>query len=168
MQFISRMLQKTSSGYTITQGMAETIYSINYVLGLKEENVSRILVAGIPMMTAVAADDPQIAERLFSESKKKDRSKTKKLQYAVKDYFTLFGDRGLPLTKTVAAQTGDQVGDVNNVMGLFLPIFVDAIEEEHPRDEEELAQLFREDMEEVKSDSPVFADTVMKIRYLVT
>jgi hypothetical protein len=53
-------------------------------------------------------------------------------------------------------------------MGLFLPIFVDAIEEEHPRDEEELAQLFREDMEEVKSDSPVFADTVMKIRYLVT
>jgi len=163
MQFISKMLQKTPSGYIVTPGTAKTVHSINYVLGLKEEKVSSILVAGIPMMTAVAADDPQITGRLFLESKKTDRSKTKKIQYAVKDYFTLFGDKGRPLTQTVAAQTGAREGDVNNVMGLFLPIFVDAIEEEHPRDEEALGELFRADVDEAKSDSPTFADMAMKM-----
>ena len=163
MEFLSKMLQKTPSGYDITPETAEAAHTISDVLGIKEEKVDSVLLAGIPMMTAVAAADPQITDRLFLESKKQNRSKAKHRKYAVKDYFTMFGDKGRPMTQAIAAETGASEGDVNGVLALYMPTFVDAIEEENPPDDETLADLFHADAEEARSENPAFAGMAEKM-----
>ena len=163
MEFLNKMLQKTPSGYDINPETAKAAHTIADVLGIKEEKVDSVLLAGIPMMTAVAAADPLITDRLFLESKKQGRQKAKHRKYAVKDYFAMFGDKGRPMTQAVAAETGASEGDVNGVLALYLPTFVDAIEAENPPNDEALADLFHADAEEATSESPAFAGMVKKI-----
>jgi hypothetical protein len=150
MEFISKMLQMTSSGYVVTPRTTEAIKTIDYNLRLKEKKITDILVAGIPMMVSVAADDTQISGRLFEESKKKDRSKTQHREYAVRDFLTVFGEKAPTMSEYITAETGASKGDIYNVMGLFLPIFLDAIEEENPQDDKALAELFRADADEAR------------------
>jgi hypothetical protein len=153
MVILSKMLQKTPSGYGITPVTAKAVKSIDYDLGLKKDKINSILATGIPMMVVVAADDAQISDLLFEESRKKDRSKTKHRKYARKDYFSIFGKKGHTINRAVIAETDAKEGDINDVMALFLPTFVDVIEEENPLDGEALAELFRTDAEEIRSDS---------------
>ena len=152
MEFMSKMLQMTPSGYVVTPRTTAAIKTIDYDLRLKEKKITDILVAGIPMMVSIAADDVQITGRLFEESKKKDRSKTKHREYAVRDFLAIFGEKAPTMSEAITAETGANKGDIYNVMGLFLPTFVDAIEEEKPQDDTALAELFRADADEAESE----------------
>ena len=145
MEFISKMLQTTPSGYVVSPRTAAAIKTIDYDLRLKEKKITDILVAGIPIMVSVAADDVQITGRLFEESKKKDRSKTKHREYAVRDFLTIFGEEAPTMSEVITAETGASKGDIYNVLGLFLPTFLDAVEEENLQDDTALAELFRAD-----------------------
>ena len=119
---------------------------------LRARSCEQTHVAGADgqMMVSIAADDTQITGRLFEESKKKDRSKTKHREYAVRDFLTIFGDKAPTMSEYITAETGASKGDIYNVMGLFLPIFLDAIEEENPQDDKALAELFRADADEAR------------------
>lgn len=163
MDFLCKLLQKTDDGFEISPATAVAAADIKFVLGLKPEKVNKILVAGIPMMAAVAADDEHVAQRLYNESNNPQRSRTKHRKYAVKDYFMIFGDKGRPLTQAVAGQTGASEGDVNNVLGLFLPTFIDAIEEEHPQGEAALAGVFRADAAEARRDMPAVEEMALRM-----
>ena len=140
-------------GYEITPVTAKAVKIIDYDVRLKKDQISSILVTGIPMMIVVAADDAQISDLLFEESRKKDRSKAKHRKFARKDYFNIFGKAGHTINRAVIAETEAKEGDINDVMALFLPTFVDVIEEENPLDVEALTELFRTDAEEIRSDN---------------
>ena len=65
------------------------------------------------------------------------------------------------MNEAIAEEAGLTYGDVNVVMALFLPTYVDAIEEENPQSEEDLAEMFRADTDHARSESPGFADLVV-------
>jgi hypothetical protein len=121
--------------------------------------ITDILVAGIPMLILAADDDDQINGLLMQESRKTDRSKTKHSKWARKEYFAIFGEKGRTIAQAVKAETGAREEQVNSVMALFLPTFVDVIEEENPPDEEVLADIFHEEAEEIRSDNLLAAES---------
>lgn len=153
MEFVSKMLEKTPSGYVITPQTSEAVKTIKYDLGMKENKITNILLVGIPKMILFAADDTQITGRLFEESQKKDRNKTKHREYAVRDFLTIFGDKAPTMSQAITAKMGAGKADIYNVLGLFLPTFVDVIEEENPQNDEELADLFRAEVDAAKGKS---------------
>ena len=161
MKIIDKMLEQTEAGFLIAPEPAGVVNEISEVLGFKDTKVSSVVVLGVPMMTSIAADDPEITGLLYQESKKKNRVKKPHRKFATKDFFTIFGEKGRSMNEAIAGEAGVNYGDVNVVMALFLPTYVDAIEEENPQSEEELAEMFRADADQVKSDSPGFADIVV-------
>jgi hypothetical protein len=105
-------------------------------------------------MIIVAADDTQITALLYEESQKKDRSKAKHREYAVRDFLTTFGDKAPIMSQAITTETRANKADIYNVLGLFLPTFVDVIEETvieetGPQNDQELAQLFRAEAGEI-------------------
>ncbi len=162
MGIMGKMMKKTATGFVITAATSVAVSSISNVLGLSDSKVGKILSVGIPMMGLLAADDPKITDALFKESKKKNRKKDKNKDEAEKDFFNIFGDKGKKMNKEIAEETGATEEEVNGVMSLFMPSFIDAIAEEDPKDEKALGKLFKDDTEEAKKSSPSFAKMAMK------
>jgi hypothetical protein len=73
MKIIDKMLVQTETGFQIAPETAGVVKEISEVLGFKDTKVSSVVVLGVPMMTSVAADDPEITGLLYEESKKKNR-----------------------------------------------------------------------------------------------
>jgi hypothetical protein len=161
MKIIDKMLEQTEAGFLISPETAVVVNEISDVLGFKDTKVNSVLVLGVPMMTAIAADDPEITGLLYKESKKNDRVKKPHRKFATKDFFAIFGGKGRSMNEAIAEEAGLTYGDVNVVMALFLPTYVDAIEEENPHSEEALSEMFRADADQAKSDSPGFAEIVI-------
>lgn len=163
MSFLGKMITNTAKGFVVSSATALAVSSISNVLGLNDSKVGKILSVGIPMMTFMAADDPQITDLLFKESKKKDRKKTKNKKEAESNYFSIFGkDKAEKMNKAIAEETGTTEEEVNGVMSMFTPYFVDAIAEEDPKDAGALHKLFKDDTEEAKKKSPSLAKMAMK------
>lgn len=164
MSFLSKMITKTATGFVVSSATALAVSSISKTLGLNDSLVGKILAVGIPMMTFSAAKDPTVADLLFKESKKKDRKKKKKSKKeAENDYFSLFGkDKAKKMNKAIAKEAGATEDEVNDVMSLFTPLFVDAIAEEEPEDVSVLQTLFKREEEEVERHSPSLAQMAMK------
>jgi hypothetical protein len=158
MKIIDKMLVQTETGFQIAPETAGVVKEISEVLGFKDTKVSSVVVLGVPMMTSVAADDPEITGLLYEESKKKNRVKKPHRKFATKDFFTIFGEKGRSMNEVIAGEAGVNYGEVNVVMALFLPTYVNAIEEENPQGKEELAEIFRADADQAKSDSPGLAN----------
>jgi Bacterial protein of unknown function (DUF937) len=162
MSIMGNMIKKTAKGFVFSTMTAIAVSSISKVLGLDDSLIGKVLSVGIPMMTFLAADDPKISDLLFKDSKKKGRKKDKGRKDAEKDFFNIFGDKGHKMNKEIAKETGATEDEVNGIMSLFLPTFVDAIEEEDPQDAKGLGKLFKSDEEEVKKSSPSLAKMAMK------
>lgn len=163
MGLMKKMIVKSAKGFVLSSATALAVKSISNALGLSDSLVGKILFAGIPMMTFLAADDPKITDLLFKESKKKDRKKKKSRKEAEDDFFNIFGDKGHRMNKAITEETGATEEEVNGVMGLFMPAFIDAIAEEEPEDSKALGNLFREDVDEVKKQGPSLLKMTKKI-----
>ena len=163
MSMMSKMLTKTATTFIVSSATAIAVSSISHMLHLDDSKVGKILGVGIPMMTFLAADDPKVTDLLFKESKKKDRKKDKSQKEAESDYFRLFGkDNAAKMNKGIAEETGATEDEVNGVMSLFTPFFVDAVAEEEPADAGALGMMFKKDEEDVKKHSPSLTTMVMK------
>jgi hypothetical protein len=161
--FLGKMIKKTATGFVVSSATALAVSSISKALHLDDSKVGKILAVGIPMMTFLAADDPKVSDLLFKESKKKDRKKDKSKKEAEADYFHLFGkDKAQKMNKAIAEETGTTEDEVNGVMSLFTPFFVDAVAEEDPEDAGALGKLFKSESEDAKKHSPSLAKMAMK------
>lgn len=162
MSFMGKMMKKTATGFVVSAATSVAVSSISNMLGLSDSKVGKILSVGIPMMTIVAADDPKVTDLLFKESKKKGRDKKKSKKEAEKGFFDIFGDKGHKMNKAIAEESGATEEEVDGVMSLFLPTFVDAIAEEEPQDEKALGKMFKKEEEEIKKSSPSLVKMTMK------
>jgi len=163
MSFLGKMVKKTATGFVVSAATAVAVNTISNVLGLSDSKVGKILAVGIPMMTVLTAEDPKVTDLIFKDSKKKDRKKNKSKKEAESDYFRLFGkDKAQKMNKAIAKETGTTEDEVNGVMSLFTPFFVDAVAEEEPEDANALGKLFKQEEEEVKKQSPSLAKMAMK------
>ncbi|MEA3335171.1 MAG: DUF937 domain-containing protein [Chloroflexota bacterium] len=154
MGIMGKMMKKTATGFVVSSATALAVSSISNVLGLSDSKVGSILAVGVPMMAFIAADDPQITDLLFKDSKKKKSKKEKSRKESEDDFFNIFGDKGHKMNKEIAKETGATEEEVNGVMSLFMPTFVGAIAEEDPEDSKALGRMFKEDSEETKRESP--------------
>jgi hypothetical protein len=162
MGLISKFLVKKGKSLALSAATAVTINAISNILGLNDSKIVKILSVGIPMMTFMLSDDPDITDLLFKESKKKDRKKKKSKKEAEKDYFNMFGEKGKKMNKAIAEEADATEEEVNGVMSLFMPSFVDAIEEEDPEDSKALGKMFKKESDEMKKE-PSLARMAMKV-----
>ncbi len=162
MSFLGNMLKKTAKGFAVSAATAVAVSSISKLLGLSDSKVGQILSVGIPMMTIVASEDKGITDLLFKESKKKKKGGKKDKKEAEENYFNIFGDKGKKMNKEIAKETGSTEKEVNGVMSLFMPTFVDGIAEEEPEDAGALGKIFKAGEEEVKKQSPSLFNMTMK------
>ena len=125
--------KKAATTAAKTAVVGATTNMIAKALGLDDSLVGRVLMVGVPMMFFAGAEDPSISEKLFGNSKKKDKKKKDKKE-AENDFFDVFGDTGHKMNKAIAKETGATEDEVSGIMGLFLPTFEDAIAEEEPED----------------------------------
>lgn len=163
MSFIGKMLKKTATGFVVSAATAVAVRTISNVLGLSDSLIGKILSVGIPMMTVFAAEDPKVTDLLFKESKKKNRQKKKNKKEAEDDYFRLFGrDNAKKMNKAIAKESGATEDEVDGVMSLFTPFFVDAIADEEPEDAGMLGKLFKKESDDVKKQRPSLFKMTMK------
>ncbi len=163
MSLMGRMMKKTAKGFVVTSATAVAVNSMKKILPLPDAMFDGILGVGIPMMMFIAADDPQITDLLFKESKKKNRKQPKNQKEAEDEFFNIFGDKGHAMNKAIAEETGASEDDVNGVMGLFMPSFIDAVAEEEPEDANALGKMFGKESKEAKKSSPSLAKMTMKM-----
>jgi hypothetical protein len=159
------MAVNTAKNFAVTTATTVAVKSIGNILGMPDVMVNSILAVGVPMMIMAGGEDPSITDRLFGQSKKKDRKKDKGRKEAEGDFFNIFGDKGHAMNKAIAEETGATEDQVNGVMGLFLPTFVDGIAEEEPEDAGALNKMFKQESEEVKKSSPSLARMAMKAMF---
>lgn len=155
MSLLGKMMKKTATGFVISSATAVAVKGISNALGLSDSKVGKILAVGIPMMTVIAADDKKITDNLFKASKKKDRDDKN-------GFFDIFGDKGHKMSKAIAEEAGATEDEVNGVMNMFMPIFLDGIAEEEPEDAEGLGKMLKKDSEDVQKKSPSLAKMAMK------
>jgi len=161
MSFLGKMVKNTAKGFVVTAATAAAVSGISHVLKMSDSKVLNILGVGIPMMTFLAAGDPSISNLLFDDSKKKDKKKSQK--ESEDDFFNIFGDKGRAMNKEIAKETGSTEEEVNGVMGLFMPTFIDDIAAEEPQDGAALNKMFKQETEDAKKQSPSFAKMTMKM-----
>lgn len=161
MSIINKMIKKTATGFVVSAATAVAVNTISNVLNLSESKVGKILAVGLPMMTFLLADDPKISDLFFKESKKKGRDKKNKKE-AEDEFFKIFGDKGKKMNKAIAKETGATEEEVNGVMSLFLPSFMDAVDEEGPEDAGALNKMFKSATEQITVEMPSVAKMAMK------
>jgi hypothetical protein len=159
MNMTGKLLTQTATGFAASPQTAVVVKSIARELALDEGQVDHVITTGIPRMVIVTADNPEIVDLLFKESRNEQRSKVKDRKMAVLEFFSIFGADGRAMNEAIAADTGAQYADVNGVMALFLPTFVDAIEEEAVKDPLALRTLFRVEAQEIQAQDPGMAQT---------
>lgn len=162
MSILGNMVKNTAKGFIISSATAVAVSGISHMLGLSDSKIARILAVGIPMMTWVASDDPKITDLLFKESKKKDRKKDKSRKEAEEDFFSIFGEKGHTMNKLIAEEADATEEEVNGVMSLFMPTFLDGIAAEEPKDSGALGKMFGKEAEEAKKKSPSLGRMMMK------
>jgi len=151
----------TDAAKAAAVGVTTTV--IGKALGLDDSLVGRVLMVGVPTLILAGSQDEGIAERLFGNSKKKDKKKEKSRKEAEKDYFDVFGAAGHVMNKAIAQETGATEDEVDGIMSMFLPSFEEAIAEEDVEDASALQRLFRKEADDAKRQSPSFARMAMKL-----
>lgn len=155
MSMLGKMVKNTAKGFVISSATAVAVKGISNALGLTDSKVGRILAVGIPMMTVVAADDKKITDNIFHASKKKDRDEKN-------GFFSIFGNKASKMSKAIAKEADATEEEVNGVMNMFMPKFLDGIAEEEPEDAEGLGKLLKKDSEKVHKESPSLAKMAVK------
>ena len=156
------MAVDTAKSFATTTMTTVAVKSIGNILGVPDVMVNSILAVGIPMMMFAGADDPTISDKIFGESKKKDKKKDKGRKEAEDDFFNIFGDKGHAMNKAIAEETGATEDEVNGVMGLFMPTFLQGVSEEEPESAGALNNMFNESKKEVEKQSPSLTKMAMK------
>jgi hypothetical protein len=143
--------------------VAATTALISNVLNLSETKVGKILGIAIPMITFFTADDPQITDLIFKDSKKKKKQRKDKKggfltpKAAEENFFNIFGDKGHAMSKLIAKETDSTEEEVNGVLGMTLAVmeagFGRVIEEEEV-DEKGFQKLIKDEAEEQKKKKP--------------
>ena len=104
-----------------TSVVSATVALISNFLNLSETKVGKILGFAIPMITFITADDPQISDLLFKNSKKKKKKDGPfDLKAAEKEFFDVFGDKGHAMSKFIAKETDSTEEEVNGVLGMTM------------------------------------------------
>lgn len=162
MSILGNMVKNTAKGFVISSATAVAVSGISHMLGLSDSKIARVLSVGVPMMAWVASDDPSITDLLFKESKKKDSRKNKDRKEAEDDFFNIFGDKGHTMNKLIAEEADATEEEVNGIMSLFMPTFLDGIAAEEPKDSGSLNKMFKKETEAAKKQSPSLGRMMMK------
>lgn len=143
--------------------VAATTALISNVLNLSETKVGKILGIAIPMITFFTADDPQISDLIFKDSKKKKKQRDEKKdgfltpKEAEKEFFDIFGDKGHAMSKFIAKETDSTEEEVNGVLGMTLSVMeagFGRVIEEDAVDEKGFNKLLKGEVEEQEKRDP--------------
>jgi len=135
---------------------------VTKALGIDDTLVGGVLQVGIPAMVLAAGKNDSVADKLFGNSKKKDRKRPKDADEAEKEFASVFGPMGKVMTKAIVGETGATEKQVGGILGMMLPDFEEAIAEENPKDARGLGKMFREEDKDARKD-PSFARLATKM-----
>ena len=143
--------------------VAATTALISNVLNLSDTKVGKILGFAIPMITFFTADDPQISDLIFKDSKKRKKQRSEKKggfltpKEAEKAFFDIFGDKGHAMSKFIAKETDSTEEEVNGVLGMTLSVMeagFGRVIEEDDMDEEAFNQRVKDEAKEQEEKNP--------------
>ena len=103
------------------------------------------------------AHDKGISDKLFKNSKKRERGDRMTPDEAEKEFFDVFGDTGRAMSKFIANETGATEEEVNGVLGMTMSVMERGLGffiREEDVDEDEFNKRMKDEAKEQEENNP--------------